>query len=149
MGLSFQQAFNKSLKGDLLNKEMTTYRSVLLVEDDEVDVLNVKRAFLKRGFNQELSLAKDGVEALQFLEKTSGTNTPDLILLDLNMPRMGGYEFLKNIKTSDYSDIHVYVMSTSSEEQDRERAIELGAEGYIIKPLYTDEFADELEKILS
>lgn len=127
---------------------MTNYRSVLLIEDDEVDVLNVRRAFRKRGFTQELMLAKDGIEALSLLENNADESLPDLILLDLNMPRMGGFEFLKKLKESPYSNLDVYVMSTSSEDSDRDLAIELGASGYIIKPLYTDQFADELAQIL-
>ncbi|TNE79897.1 MAG: response regulator [Bacteroidetes bacterium] len=126
---------------------MTNYRSVLLIEDDEVDVLNVRRAFRKRGFTQELNLAKDGIEALSMLENTT-TGLPDLILLDLNMPRMGGFEFLKKLKESPFAGLDVYVMSTSSEDTDKDLALELGASGYIIKPLYTDQFADELAQIL-
>ncbi len=127
---------------------MTNYRSVLLIEDDEVDVLNVRRAFRKRGFTQDLILAKDGIEALSLLEKNANTDLPDLILLDLNMPRMGGFEFLKKLKESPFSSLDVYVMSTSSEEADKDMAFEFGASGYIIKPLYTDQFADELALIL-
>jgi len=120
---------------------------VLLVEDDEVDVLNVRRAFSKKNFQQELQLADDGLSALEHLDKHE---LPDIILLDLNMPRMGGLEFLKEFNQQGYANknIDVFVMSTSSEEQDINEAKALGAKGYIVKPLFTNEFADELAHIL-
>lgn len=129
---------------------MAKYHSVLLIEDDEVDVLNVKRAFRKKGFSQHLHLAENGLDAA---EKLAGDNAfepyPDLILLDLNMPKMGGFEFLRMREENPrLADIDVYVMSTSAAESDIKMAQDLGAKGYVVKPLYTDRFADELEKIL-
>lgn len=130
--------------------KMAKYHSVLLIEDDEVDVLNVKRAFRKKGFSQHLHLAENGLDAA---EKLAGDNAfepyPDLILLDLNMPKMGGFEFLRlREENPRLADIDVYVMSTSAAESDIKMAQDLGAKGYVVKPLYTDRFADELEKIL-
>lgn len=131
---------------------MSEYTSVLLVEDDEVDVMNVCRAFRKKGFTQHLHLANDGIDAFQQLEhqKTQLSPYPDLILLDLNMPRMGGLEFLERLRTmEDLKHMDVVVMSTSFEEIDQEKARIYGVKGYIIKPLYTDQFADELAELLS
>ncbi len=130
--------------------KMAKYHSVLLIEDDEVDVLNVKRAFRKKGFSQHLHLAENGLDAA---EKLAGDNAfepyPDLILLDLNMPKMGGFEFLRMREENPrLADIDVYVMSSSAAESDIKMAQDLGAKGYVVKPLYTDRFADELEKIL-
>lgn len=128
---------------------MTKYQTVLLIEDDEVDVLNVKRAFRKKGFTQTLLLAENGLDALQKYKGEELNPQPDVILLDLNMPKMGGFEFLKRRSEEGFfADVDVYVMSTSSAESDIKRAEELGANGYVVKPLYTDRFADELEKIL-
>lgn len=129
---------------------MAKYQAVLLIEDDEVDVLNVKRAFRKKGFSQHLHLAENGLDAA---EKLAGDDAfepyPDLILLDLNMPKMGGFEFLRlREENPRLAEIDVYVMSTSAAESDIKMAQELGAKGYVVKPLYTDRFADELEKIL-
>ena len=134
----------------LLHTEMATYQSVLLVEDDEVDVLNVRRAFRKKGFSQHLHLAENGLEALKILDDQENLEPyPDLILLDLNMPKMDGFEFLRRRLNEEHlRDIDVYVMSTSSAETDISKAMELGAKGYLVKPLYTDRFADELEKVL-
>lgn len=131
--------------------QMAKYHSVLLIEDDEVDVLNVRRAFRKRGFEQHLHLAENGMEALEQLKAPDVlTPFPDLILLDLNMPKMGGFEFLRMRKDDPVlNKIDVFVMSTSSAEADIKLAHELGASGYVVKPLYTDRFADELARILS
>ncbi len=134
----------------LTSLKMTKYQTVLLIEDDEVDVLNVKRAFRKKGFKQYLHLAENGMDAAEKLEIAGALEPyPDLILLDLNMPKMGGFEFLRMREDNPrLAKIDVYVMSTSTAESDIELAKELGAKGYVVKPLYTDRFADELEKIL-
>lgn len=134
----------------LTSLKMAKYQTVLLIEDDEVDVLNVKRAFRKKGFTQHLHFAENGVDAAEKLEAIGVLEPyPDLILLDLNMPKMGGFEFLRMREENPrLAEIDVYVMSTSTAEADIELAKELGAKGYVVKPLYTDRFADELEKIL-
>ncbi len=131
--------------------KMTRYQTVLLIEDDEVDVLNVKRAFRKKGFTQHLHFAENGLDAIEKLShKGDLVPFPDLILLDLNMPRMGGFEFLRSRKENPILlEIDIYVMSTSAAEEDIKLAEELGASGYVAKPLYTERFADELEKILT
>lgn len=138
-------------KGEMvLDSEMTKYQTVLLIEDDEVDVLNVRRAFRKKGFSQKLLLAENGLDAIEKMQSSHFEDVPDVILLDLNMPKMGGFEFLR-MRNEDgiFADTDVYVMSTSSAESDIQKARQLGASGYVVKPLYTDRFADELEKILS
>jgi CheY-like chemotaxis protein len=131
--------------------KMTRYQTVLLIEDDEVDVLNVRRAFRKKGFTQHLHLAENGLDAVDRLTHKGDLDPfPDLILLDLNMPKMGGFEFLRFRREHPVlSTIDIYVMSTSAAEEDIRMAEELGASGYVVKPLYTERFADELEKILA
>jgi len=130
--------------------KMAKYQTVLLIEDDEVDVLNVKRAFRKKGFTQHLHIAENGLDAAEKLDTLDAfVPYPDLILLDLNMPKMGGFEFLRlREENPRLAGIDIYVMSTSAAESDIKLAKELGAKGYVVKPLYTDRFAEELEKIL-
>lgn len=116
--------------------------NILLVEDDEVDVMNVKRAFKKGNVSNPLFVANNGIEALSLLENSSMTN-PKIILLDLNMPKMGGIEFLEVIRKRDeFKNISVFVMTTSNEESDKIDAYNLNVAGYILKPLSIDRFIE-------
>lgn len=108
---------------------------ILLVEDDQLDVISVERSLNKLDQNYELFIAYNGIEALEIL-KENLDSLPDIILLDLNMPKMNGIEFLKVIKADDrYKNIDVFIMTTSGEEADRRTAEELGICGYLMKPL--------------
>jgi CheY-like chemotaxis protein len=108
---------------------------ILLIEDDQLDVISVERSLNKIDQNYELFTAYNGIEALDIL-KDNHDNLPDIILLDLNMPKMNGIEFLKVIKNDDrYKNIDVFIMTTSGEEADRRTAEELGICGYLMKPL--------------
>lgn len=114
-------------------------KTILLVEDDYLDVTSVKRALGKLNIQYDLFVAHNGVDALALLNGNSPDGTkikPDIIILDLNMPKMNGIEFLGIIKNY-YSlkNIKVFVMTTSSEEYDRAAAENLGITGYILKPL--------------
>jgi CheY-like chemotaxis protein len=113
-----------------------TKRSILLVEDDELDVISVTRTLKKLDVEHELHTAFNGIEALAMLrgDGMPRIKQPDIILLDINMPRMNGIEFLKELrKDSTFSSIQVYVMTTSSEEYDITQSMDVA--GYIIKPL--------------
>ncbi len=112
--------------------------NILLVEDDELDVISVQRSLKKLDSDYELHTAYNGKEALQYLEKSA--IKPDVILLDLNMPKMNGTEFLKILRGHEkLKHIKVFVMTTSAESVDRSTTEKLGISGYIIKPLhYTD-----------
>ena len=114
-------------------------KTILLVEDDYLDVTSVKRSLSKLTIDYELHIAHNGVDALALLNGNSPDGIkikPDIIILDLNMPKMNGMEFLGIIKNY-YSlkSIKVFVMTTSSEEYDRAAAENLGITGYILKPL--------------
>ena len=118
-------------------------KRILLVEDDYVDVMSVKRALSKLNIEHEIHVAHNGVDALAMLNGNSTDGTmlvPDVILLDLNMPKMNGLEFLSIIKNY-YSlkNIHVFVTTTSEEEYDKVTSENLGVAGYILKPLEFDE----------
>jgi CheY-like chemotaxis protein len=112
--------------------------TILLVEDDELDVISVKRSLAQLETEYDLLTAFNGIEALELLK--SSDVLPDVILLDLNMPRMNGIEFLKALRAdSELRGIRVFVMTTSSESTDRDQTESLGISGYIIKPLnYND-----------
>lgn len=108
---------------------------ILLVEDDHLDVISVQRSLNKLEQQYQLFTAYNGIEALEVLRDTT-VRLPDVILLDLNMPKMNGIEFLKEIKTDErLKSIKVFIMTTSGEEADRKVAEELGISGYLIKPL--------------
>ncbi|HEY4327780.1 MAG TPA: response regulator [Mucilaginibacter sp.] len=113
---------------------------ILLVEDDELDVISVQRSLGKLEFEYELFTAYNGIEALEMLCPKEGNPPidplPDLILLDINMPKMNGIEFLKILrKKPALKHIKVFVMTTSGQEPDRKATQELGISGYLIKPL--------------
>lgn len=108
---------------------------ILLIEDDQLDVISVERSLNKLNQNFELFTAYNGIEALEILNENQDF-LPDIILLDLNMPKMNGIEFLKVIKADDrYKNIDVFIMTTSGEEADRRAAEQFGISGYLMKPL--------------
>ncbi len=121
--------------------------NVLLVEDDEVDVMNVKRAFKKNNISNPLYIASNGLEALAMLR--GSPNQFDavptyrrLILLDLNMPKMGGIEFLHALRADPLlQTTPVVVLTTSNRDQDRLAAYHFNIAGYLLKPLTLSAFA--------
>jgi CheY-like chemotaxis protein len=110
--------------------------NILLVEDDELDVMNVQRAFKKNNILNPLHTAGNGIEALEVLRGDAMPKERRLILLDLNMPRMGGIEFLKELRADpDLKATTVVVLTTSDEERDKVKAYDLNVAGYILKPV--------------
>lgn len=114
--------------------------TILLVEDDELDVISIERALRKLDIEYDLYIAHNGKEALALLNDVTKPLDPDVILLDLNMPKMNGIEFLRVLRNEEkFQHYKVFIMTTSSELSDRSITEELGIAGYIIKPLsYTD-----------
>jgi CheY-like chemotaxis protein len=114
---------------------------ILLVEDDEVDVMNVKRAFKKNNITNPLYLAENGEEALALLRSDELPALPKIVLLDLNMPKMGGIEFLTALRQDEkLKSLTVFVMTTSNEDKDKVEAYKLNVAGYILKPLSMESF---------
>lgn len=112
--------------------------NILLVEDDTVDVMDVQRTLDRVGLYYKMKTAKNGEEALEWLQsvKDNPALSPDIILLDLNMPKMNGLEFLQALrKKQEWRTIKVFVITTSDEKEDRQLAGKLGVSGYIVKPL--------------
>lgn len=124
---------------------------ILLVEDNEGDILLIKEAFEEARIVNNISSVKDGEKAVLYLER-SGSYTdaivPDLILLDVNMPRKNGHEVLAFIKTSPgLKHIPVVMLTTSSAEKDIIESYKNHANCYITKPVEMDKFLDAILKI--
>ena len=110
--------------------------NILLVEDDEVDVMNVRRAFDRNRIANPLYVAADGVEALRMLRAGEVPPERRIILLDLNMPRMSGIEFLRELRADTHlSHTPVVVLTTSDDERDKINAYNLKVAGYLLKPV--------------
>jgi CheY-like chemotaxis protein len=105
--------------------------TILLVEDDEIDVKALKWAFDKLKIANPLKIARDGVEAWEMLQELP---RPYLIITDINMPRMNGIELLRKIRESEHCrDSIVFVLTTSNDEQDKIDAYDLNVAGYMLK----------------
>jgi CheY-like chemotaxis protein len=124
---------------------------VLLVEDDPGDVLMTREAFEVNKVNNRLSVVSDGVSAMEFLRKEgehAGAPTPDLILLDLNLPRMDGREVLAALKEDTVlRSIPVVVLTTSEAEEDVVRSYSLHANAYVTKPVDFDRFIEVVRQV--
>lgn len=128
----------------MIEEKMT---NILLVEDDEVDVMNVKRALKKNNITNPLYMASNGLEALALLRGTE--KSPEiprdrrLILLDLNMPNMNGIEFLRELRADpELKATPVIVLTTSNEDRDKVEAYNLNVAGYILKPVTLSKFVE-------
>jgi CheY-like chemotaxis protein len=112
---------------------------ILLVEDDQLDTMDICRSLDKTDLVYQLHTAKNGEEALNQLSRGPGStleSLPDIILLDINMPKMNGLEFLEALRASDeWKDLKCFVITTSDDYAERDKAARLGVSGYIIKPL--------------
>jgi CheY-like chemotaxis protein len=117
--------------------------NILLVEDDEVDVMNVRRAFQKNHIANPLFVARDGVEALELLRGGAIPRERRIILLDLNMPRMNGIEFLREVRQDpELAPTPVVVLTTSNDERDKVHAFDLNVAGYLLKPVTFANFCE-------
>ena len=126
---------------------------ILLVEDDRVDIMTVKRALQKNDVTNPIYVARTGVEALGMLRGDGFPRiepNPSLILLDLNLPKMGGIEFLKELRADpDLKSLPVIVLTSSNEPRDRAAAFEYDVEDYIVKPHSFEEFTSAMATILA
>ncbi|EPX64909.1 two-component response regulator [Cystobacter fuscus DSM 2262] len=117
--------------------------NILLVDDDSVDVMNVQRAFKKSNIQSALYVASDGKQALDMLHEGRVPSTNRLILLDLNMPRMNGLEFLRAIRADpDLSSTPVVVLTTSNDDRDRVQSYAHHVAGYLLKPVTSPAFVE-------
>ena len=126
---------------------MVNSKPILLVEDDCVDVMAVQRVLKEFDAHNALVCAANGEEALTYL-RGKDSEIPCLILMDLNMPKMNGLEFLQALRAdARLKDIPAVVVSTSAEKQDMARSFELGAAAYIVKSFRYHEFRERMEVI--
>jgi CheY-like chemotaxis protein len=117
--------------------------NVVLVEDDEVDVMNVKRAFKKNNITNPLFVASNGLEALALMREPSTPTKNRIVLLDLNMPKMNGIEFLRALRAdAQLAGTPVVVLTTSNEDKDRVEAFQLNVAGYLLKPVTFTSFVE-------
>ncbi len=126
---------------------MKNSKPILLVEDDRVDVMTIRRAMRDLEITSELVPTGDGEEALAYL-KNEDNAKPCVILLDLNMPKMNGTEFLRTVKADNMlKKIPVVVLTTSNSERDIVRSFELGAAGYMVKSVDYKKFMEIIRTI--
>jgi CheY-like chemotaxis protein len=117
--------------------------NILLVVDDEVDVMNVQRSFKKNNISNPLYLAGNGVEALEMLRNGSVPTQNRLILLDINMPKMNGIEFLRELRAdAALQSSPVVVLTTSNDDKDRMETYQLNVAGYLLKPVTFSSFVE-------
>lgn len=108
---------------------------IYLVDDDEDDRLLLRQAFRQHPALCQIKEFVDGVELIKQLEQSTEGHYPNLILLDLNMPRIDGFDVLKIIRErSNWHQIPVVILTTSDDQRDRQRSLELGADDYMVKP---------------
>lgn len=124
-----------------------TNKPILLVEDDQVDTMTVKRALKEIHVTNRLVHLENGEEAVHYL-RDAEREKPCIILLDLNMPIMNGIEFLEVVKHDDYlRRIPVVVLTTSEEQQDKVNSFNLGVAGYMAKPVDYRQFVEVMRSI--
>lgn len=120
---------------------------ILFIEDDQVERMKLQRTVSKLQLKHNITEAKNGEEALEALK--SNPKLPDIILLDLNMPRMNGIEFLKILKADEsYKYLPIIILTTSQNRADLLECYKVGIAGYIIKPLKYGDYESKLKKVL-
>ncbi len=117
--------------------------NILLVEDDAVDVMNVQRAFKQNAIQNPLYVAHNGQQALEMLRSGVVPATNRLVLLDINMPRMNGLEFLRALRTDpELRATPVVMLTTSNDDRDRGESYALNVAGYLVKPVTFPAFVE-------
>jgi CheY-like chemotaxis protein len=121
--------------------------NILLIEDDAIEVLKFNRTVSSLGLKHKVIEANNGEDALKLLEIKE--NLPDIILLDLNMPRLNGIEFLTLLKQDDILKyIPTIILTTSSNNRDLLKCFEIGVSGYILKPLKYEDYVTKIQRVL-
>lgn len=122
--------------------------TILLIEDDKIEVMKFQRALEKLDLTHEVAAANDGEEALTMLQ--NGEISPDILFLDLNMPKISGLDFLKILKNDPkLRYLPTIILTTSNNRKDVLASYEIGVAGYILKPLKYQEYLKKIEKTLA
>ena len=128
---------------------MKSKRSLLLVEDDRVDIMTIERALKEIKITNKLNIVRNGEEALEFL-KNNRNEKPCVILLDLNMPKMNGIEFLKVIRADIiYKKIPAIVITAYGETEIMNQCYEAGANNFMVKPINFAKFKAKIDETLA
>jgi CheY-like chemotaxis protein len=130
-----------------MEENMRGEKPILLAEDDQVDAMAIKQAFKTIHVTNRVDIVGNGEEALSYL-RNSENERPCIILLDLNMPKMDGIEFLRIAKQDKtLGSIPVVVLTTSGEEQDKVDSFSLGVAGYMLKPVDYQKFVEVVKTV--
>ncbi len=132
----------------MLNSDET----ILLIEDDRVDIMTVQRALEKNAIRNPLHVARTGIEALHMLRGDDGKMkiSPALILLDLNLPKMSGIEFLHQVRNDPaLRELRIIVLTSSNEPKDRDAAFAYDVDDYIVKPHSFGKFSRAIATVLA
>jgi CheY-like chemotaxis protein len=122
--------------------------NILLIEDDAIEVMKLNRTISSRELKHTIVEANNGVEALEILQKKDAL--PDIILLDLNMPKISGIEFLSILKADDVLKyIPTIILTTSNNYKDVLECYKIGIAGYVIKPLKYHDYVVKIDKVLA
>ncbi|MDT0558972.1 response regulator [Ichthyenterobacterium sp. W332] len=122
--------------------------NILLIEDDMIEVMKLNRAMSTLQLNHSIIEANNGEDALKLLEHKD--QLPDIILLDLNMPKINGIDFLKILKADDrLKYIPTIILTTSNNQRDLLECYKIGIAGYVLKPLKYEEYVSKIEKLLA
>lgn len=126
---------------------MTKSLNILLIEDDAIEVMKFNRVLSTLGLNHKIIEANNGEEALEILKIKE--TVPDIIILDLNMPKINGIEFLQILKNDSYLRyIPAIILTTSNNHKDVLECYKIGIAGYVLKPLKYDDYVDRIKKTL-
>lgn len=121
---------------------------ILLIEDDSIEVMKFNRVLTNLNKQHEIIEANNGEEALELLHDQD--NKPDIIVLDLNMPKLNGIEFLSILKSDEVLKyIPAIILTTSNNHKDMLECYKIGIAGYILKPLKYEDYIDRIEKLLA
>ena len=127
---------------------MSKTLKVLLIEDDTIEVMKLNRTISTLKLKHSIVEANNGEEALTLLEKKG--NLPDIILLDLNMPKISGIDFLKILKNDErLKYIPTIILTTSNNQKDLLACYEIGIAGYVLKPLKYEDYVKKIESLLA